>query len=234
MNLVPKHRWVWAILVALSFLAGCAEGPLWRLGAFNPYARQQWKEEEELVSSRYSHIDRLRSLSTQWPSMNEEQQQHMSTELAALFQDTDDSMVRREIVFTLAQVPTAAAAEVLQKAQSDQSEDVRIAVCQAWQRRGGPEAIQALAETLGSDTDIDVRLKATEALADFRDPVAVRALGVALDDKDPALQYRAMQSLRSATGRDFGNNSVAWREYLRGGNPPDQPESLVQKLYEWF
>jgi hypothetical protein len=234
MNLVPKHRQTWIVLVGLSLVAGCAEGPLWRLGAVNPYVRQQWQEEEELVSSRYSHVARLRSLSDELPSMNEEQRQRLSAELAAQFQDTADSMVRREIVFTLAEVPTAAASEVLRKAQSDPSEDVRIAACRAWRRRGGPEAIHALAEMLGGDTDIDVRLRATEALADFQDPVAVQALGVALDDKDPALQYRAMQSLKSASGRDFGNNSVAWREYLQGGNPPDQPESLVQRLYEWF
>ena len=78
-------------------------------------------------------------------------------------------------------------------------------------------------------------LAAARGLASYRGPAAERALAIALDDKDPALQYRAMQSLREISDRDYGNNAVAWREYLRGGNPaPPEGPSIVERINDLF
>jgi hypothetical protein len=59
-------------------------------------------------------------------------------------------------------------------------------------------------------------------------------LAAALEEGDPAMQFRAVQSLRSVSGRDFGNDANAWREFANGGNPQPAPSSLVQRWLDWF
>jgi hypothetical protein len=86
-----------------------------------------------------------------------------------------------------------------------------------------------------SDGDLDVRIAAARELGKFEDRAAVQSLGAALDDPDPALQRRAVESLRRISGEDFGNSVPAWRQYVRG-EPVDQPEppSMVQWLLTYF
>jgi hypothetical protein len=57
---------------------------------------------------------------------------------------------------------------------------------------------------------------------------------MALDDPDPALQRRAVESLRQVTGRDFGNDVVAWRTYVQGGEPARRRPSLVEIWRRWL
>jgi hypothetical protein len=65
------------------------------------------------------------------------------------------------------------------------------------------------------DADIDVRLAAARALGKLKNPASVSALGLALDDDNPAMQFRAMQSLKAVTGKQF-ETVKEWREYLHG------------------
>jgi HEAT repeat protein len=98
----------------------------------------------------------------------------------------------------------------------------------------------ALSEILASDTDDDVRLAATRALGAFNDPAAIRGLAVALDDTNTAIQYRAMESLKRSTGRNLGNDIVAWRTFVESvesnGSPTESREgpSLVRRMRERF
>jgi hypothetical protein len=91
-----------------------------------------------------------------------------------------------------------------------------VAACQGWGSHGGPLAVAQMSEAIRKDSSVDVRLAAGRALGQLGGDDAVAALRPALDDPDPALQYRAMQSLREITGKDFGDNVVSWREYIRG------------------
>ncbi|MBI2481698.1 MAG: HEAT repeat domain-containing protein, partial [Planctomycetia bacterium] len=114
---------------------------------------------------------------------------------------------------------------------------VRIAACRAWGRRGGPEALDVLARTVSNDSDLDVRLAATTQLAKFQDRQSLEALAVALNDKDPALQHRAVQSLKSVSGRDYGDSVPAWRDYVEGRSPVlPEPPSIAERLRSltWF
>jgi HEAT repeat protein len=128
------------------------------------------------------------------------------------------------------------ATEAIKTAIHDPDSDVRVVVCEAWGRRGGDESRHLLAEMLGNDTNVDVRIAATKALGRFKnDPEALRALRLAMDDNSPAMQYRAVESARTISGKDFGNNLIAWREYMDGGNPPEQPSpSLAERLKQWY
>jgi hypothetical protein len=57
---------------------------------------------------------------------------------------------------------------------------------------------------------------------------------VALDDRDPAMQYVGVQSMKALTGKDYGGDVAAWRELAGGGSPPlPPPPSLAERLRGW-
>ena len=177
----------------------------------------------------------LRELAKQGPTSSPDQQQRVADQLAESIAAEEDPLVRAEIVRTLAGYGAATATRVLHAAVEDPDEDVRIAACRAWATRGDAEAIAVLGRTLTGDTDVDVRLAAASALGESRDPAAVAALEPALSDKDPALQYRAVLSLRTITGQDFGNDVRRWQQYVRGELPaPPRPVSVVERFRELF
>ncbi len=75
-----------------------------------------------------------------------------------------------------------------------------------------------------------MRLAAAEALGKINSPDSIKALAVALDDRDPALQYAGVQSLKAITGRDYGPDVQAWRQVASGGNPPPYTPSVAERL----
>jgi HEAT repeat protein len=58
-----------------------------------------------------------------------------------------------------------------------------------------------------------VRLRALKMLGELKDKQAIPVLARALEDADPAVQYRAVASLKQVSGRDLGNDVNAWREW---------------------
>jgi HEAT repeat protein len=168
-------------------------------------------------------------------SLTMSEQDHWSREMEYILTTHSNPLLRIEAVKTLAALPTPTATKALQVAAKDDDSGVRIAACRAWARRGGKDGVEALARILGSDTDLDVRITAANELAEFSDPIAYQALGLAIGDEDPALTYRAIQSLREASGRDFGNNLDAWQQFAQGGDPgPDTPISMAERLRGLF
>lgn len=139
----------------------------------------------------------------------------VSRQLAAVFRQETDPILRAEIVRVLGVYPTAESLAVLRTAVGDPEAEVRIAACLGWGRRKGPEAAAAMNQLLTSDVHGDVRLAAAEALGDIGDRSGVPALGSVLEDKDPAMQYRALTSLKKITGQDLGNDVNRWREYIQ-------------------
>jgi HEAT repeat protein len=188
------------------------------------------------VTPPYERMRELRALGRTAHTANPAQRELVSGELADEIRDERDPLLRAQIVRTLAGYPTEKAAMVLRNALEDSSSEVRMAACEAWGQRGGPEAVKLLGERVGSDTNGDVRLAAARALGETRDPGAVAGLAVALEDQDPALQYRAVLSLREVTGKDFGNDVNRWQQYVKGQTPePDSgPTSIAQRLRQIF
>ncbi len=64
--------------------------------------------------------------------------------------------------------------------------------------------------------------------------LAVDALGLALTDPEPALQFRAMESLAEVTGRDYGHDARKWQAFLRGGSPAESNPSVADSLRNLF
>ena len=55
-----------------------------------------------------------------------------------------------------------------------------------------------------------------------------------LDDSDAALRVRAVRSLERITGESFGDDVVAWQDYLDGRTPQQQSESVAGWLRRLF
>ena len=133
----------------------------------------------------------------------------------------------------LRQVSGPAADAILKAALSDADTHVRVAACEAWGKRGDAQAVKLLAEAMRSDVDADVRLAAAKALGETKNPEAVTALGEALADTDPAMQYRAVLSLKKVTGKDFGDDVDRWQQYVKG-EPPGRPRRWRERIRRLF
>jgi hypothetical protein len=226
------------VYLTLPLLAGCAEGPLWRTGNFAPWVRQKWaKEEKQYGATLRTKLNDVDALASRAWSMRADDRDKWSAQLAHLAASDPSPLLRARIVEVLPLFPSPQADAALRNAIRDRDSGVRIAACKALGQRGGADGLQALSHAM-SDDNLDVRLAAIRALGELDEPAtsgeAIRSLGVALDDKDPAIQYRAIESLRNVSGRDYGNNLVAWREFVQGGQPVETPPSIVEQIRSWF
>jgi HEAT repeat protein len=170
----------------------------------------------------------LREQIAKAPSLPADQQHALARQMHEAYRNEADALLRREHVRVSAACASPVAGETLSAALSDAESDVREVACDAWARHGGPQAVPKLADTMRHDADLNVRLAAVRALAKIGGSDAISAVAPALEDEKPAMQYRAVQALREMTGKDFGDNANAWREYLRGGSPPEI--SLAERL----
>ena len=124
-----------------------------------------------------------------------------------------DPRVRAEILHLCADFDNPASRAICVGGLDDPDTLVRIAACDAWLQIGGDEAVQYLANRYRSDDDVDVRLHAIRDLGALGNEAAIPVLAEALEAPDPAVQYRAVASLKEVSGRDLGNDVNAWREW---------------------
>ena len=211
---------------SLVLAVGCDGAALvaWPVWPFHAEERVQY----ETPSQRISEIE---AAGKQVVGKDQAAQDEFAKSLAGKLRNETDPLVRERIIHTLAELNTPAAAALLRAGLNDADPDVRIACCNGLGRHKDAESLTALTETLRRDEDIDVRLTATRTLGAFRDPAAVSAMAIALEDRDPALQYRAVQSLRQMTGLDYGNDATRWLEVAqRGELPAHPPVSVAERL----
>jgi hypothetical protein len=223
-----------ALPFAVSLLAGCSGDPMMDLVSLNPWRREEWAADEQFGMNPHTRLAELNSLAERAAGMSPQDQERVSEDLAMQLRDEQNALFRARMVRVLGELKTASARQTLAAATGDTSPTVRIAACDAWARQRGPEAVESLAKVVGGDTDLDVRMAATRALGALDDPGAVRALALALDDSDPALQNRAMLSLREVSGQDYGLDVAAWRQYARGEDPQYEAPSIAERLRELF
>jgi HEAT repeat protein len=228
-----------ACLLVPVVLVGCAKGPAWRLGALSPWVQQKWAEEEKQYGATlYTKLADVEALAARATSMDAAERDRWSQQFAQLATSDPSPLLRARIVAALPAFPSPAADAALQAALDDKDLDVRCAACEAWGRRGGSQALQLLSTKLAIDEELDVRLAAIRALGRLdqqpTSAAAVRALGVALDDKNPAVQFVAIESLRNVSGRDYGTDLVAWRDFAAGGQPPEPTPTIAERLRSWF
>ena len=79
-----------------------------------------------------------------------------------------------------------------------------------------------------------VRQAAIESLSAFDEGEVRTALRELLGDRSPAVQYQVTQSLTRLTGRTYGGDIQAWRDYLDGAEVPPPERSWAEKLGTGF
>ncbi len=147
----------------------------------------------------------------------------VAARLQEAFQDEDDPQLRAELVRLAGSLPPEAAWPIVELGLRDENPDVQIQACRVVAKAKMDQAVAILAELAGGATDQDVRQAAIKALGQFKDPIATQALGKALQDRDPAMQYLAIRSLRAITGRNFGYDVAQWLAFLEGRQTASQP-----------
>jgi HEAT repeat protein len=145
-----------------------------------------------------------------------------------------DSRVRAAMLAIAAEFDTPAAVAVCRGALEDPEARVRMAACEAWRKRGGPEAVEHLATRYRTDREIDVRLRALRELGELGDKEAVPVLAKALEDSDPAVQYRAVGALKKVSGRDLGDDVNAWRAWAADPNAKGTEWSIAEGFRQVF
>ena len=203
------HRAV-RLATGCLLLVGCASGQPWTPFSNPAKASRDRDQYGPTADERMRELvaDAKRARAGTPPAQEEFTQSLVGAMLAE-----HDPRVRCEILEIAADFPTAAAASICHGALQDPEPRVRMAACSAWAKRGGPEAVPLLAARYQTDSQIDVRLRALRELGTLGDKEAVPVLARALEDSDPAVQYRAVAALKKVSGRDLGNDVNTWREW---------------------
>lgn len=213
---------VLSILICLAMAAGCAE-MLGNVNALGTRLMRRSPEDMLNIKTPADRIKELKQLAKAAPKKKPEEQQQVVDALAKEFQQESDPILRRHLLRTLAAYPPPAAGAVIVGALSDSDAETRRTACKCLGMRGGQQAISELTRVVSSDTEDNVRIAAVRALGETRDTSALTPLAEALVDPDPALKSKAREALTAVSGRDYGNDVQAWREYAKNGKT-DAPE----------
>jgi len=149
--------------------------------------------------------------------------EHLTKEYA----DSPDPVLRQEVVKAVERMDAADGFNLLKyAAMKDENPFVRRAACRAIANIKTDESAAVLRHVIRRDTDKDVQLQAAKSIAAFQDKETIDTLGTLLDNRQPALRYQAMQSLKSCTHENYGDDVRRWKQYL-AGQTPDPPEQLT-------
>lgn len=219
-----------AICCWLALSCGCAEIAD-NVNALGSRLMMRKTPEQALhIKTPADRIKELKQLAKDAKKKAPDEQQQVVDALAKEFSQESEPILRRHILRTLAVYPPPTAGSVIVSALSDSDAETRRTACNCLGIRGDKPAVAELTRVLSSDTNADVRIAAVRALGQTRDTSALAPLAEAIVDPDPAMQARARESLTAVSGRDYGNDVQAWREYAKSGKT-DAPEvSLAERL----
>jgi len=214
-------RLIMAIVAATTTaqFTGCADGPLWKTGKYVPWARNQWAAEEEIADTLFSRKREMSEAVASVQGAPVEDQQRVAQTISEVVLRDPVLLLRLHGVNLLGKLNCPLAVQTLGSASNDNNADIRIAAIKSWQKMSPETAIPQLQNIIGSDTNIDVRLAATRALGNFNGQQAISAVSLALDDQDPALQLRAVESLQRITGESLGRDVSKWQQYVSNVKP---------------
>lgn len=230
------RRWalVLGVVAVFASAVGCSGnrsgGPSW-----------PWRdrEKERRLAEKYGttakqRIETLHADANEARAAGAERQIAYTELLARRILEEHDPRVRCEIVATAGSFDTPAAAAICRGALQDPEPRVRSQACDTWRERGGPDAVALLTARYRADTDLDVRLRALRMLGELKDKGAIPTLAEALENPDPAVQYRAVAALKQVSGRDLGNDVNVWREWATDPEAQRSEVTLAERLRVLF
>ncbi|MDX1962601.1 MAG: HEAT repeat domain-containing protein [Pirellulales bacterium] len=213
----------------------CGLGCLLATGcqSVNPFYTKPSATAEDLAKYGPTSAQRIKTLQEEYakgPGTDAAEQAAKANELARQIQNERDPLVRSQILRNIALYPTRVSAAVLHAATNDPDQNVREVCCELWSQRGDEEAVQNLRDRAVNDESIDVRLAAVKGLGATKQSTAIEALAPILEEPDPALQYRAVQSLKQLSGLGYGDDVNKWREYVQTPAPQRPQPTLADSL----
>lgn len=149
--------------------------------------------------------------------------------LALAYSVEADVQTRIAILGSVARLESPKRVEVFIQAAADKDPSVRMASCRHLGHVASPQAAAQLDQLLVSDTNIDVRLAAADALGKISTRESAMSLLGGIEDSDVALRYRCRESLKQITGKDHAGNVAEWREEIQTANF-EQPVNRNRKL----
>lgn len=214
MNLRARRK-CW---LALSFLAAFAGCQTW-----DRHRPTFWPFPERKLTTYHTpsmRVDAVKEFALKSTGVDTPEQREITDQLARQIQVEPDPLVRQSVIRAIAEFRTPMAQQVLEAGLGDENKAVRIECCRELGKRAEVPSVGALATALRGDKDEDVKMAAAQALGKIKSPESLQALTAALDDRDPAMQYVGVQSMKSVTGKDYGPDVQAWRQVATGGTPP--------------
>ncbi len=216
-----------SFLLAFVFCcsSGCQDGPLYALKTVNPwFTMKEWKEDESYGVTDHQRRKELSQLADSIAYLPQDRQEYWATHLEQILENDDSPEMRRLAVLASGKSKSTQNLALIKKGLDDDSMKVRMESVRALSRLENEEATRMLASVVGSEQNQDVRHAAIESLANHKNPVSVNSLQLALADRNPATRDVTMQSLRTATGKDFGKDPDVWIAELQK-NQTDAPNS---------
>ncbi|WP_145419035.1 HEAT repeat domain-containing protein [Planctomycetes bacterium K23_9] len=205
------------LLGVTSVISGCHDGPLYALKHVNPYfTMKEWRADDQLGVTDHERRNQLLKLADTIDSLPANRQAYWSTHLSKMVEMDPNPEMRRLAISAAGKMRTGTAIGLIEKGLKDDSIKVRMEACRALGNRREAQAASLLASTYGSETELDVQHAALAALANHKGQVPLNSLRIALNDRNPATQSLAMQSLRGVTGKDFGQRPDAWLKAIGG------------------
>jgi len=187
------------------------------------------------ITTPAMRIAAIRETGTRAYKMDSAEQQRASEELAMQIRTEPDPLVRQAIQESIAQFSTPLATQVLLAGLNDDHLEVRLSCCQKLGVRADPTTVAALQSVIETGKTLDDRLAAVDALSQIKTDQSIAALTIALKDRDPAMQFAAVNGLRNVTGQDLGNDVKVWLEYAESGQTPRRPNvSLAERAKSWM
>lgn len=212
------------VLLALVMSSGCSATRPWWLFPDKP--------DRTSYRTASMRMDAVREIAQQGTGLDDPEQRELTDQLARQIQIEPDPLVREAIVDAMAEFGTPMSSQVLEAALSDTDPQVRRKCCVALGKRGDAASVELLAQVVSTEPEHEVRIAAVDALGKIKSPESIKALSVALEDSDPAMQYAGVRSLQSVTGRDYGGDVSAWLDYARGGEElaPERETSVAERI----
>lgn len=208
---------------------------MYALKAANPYyVIREWREDEKLGVSDHERRKQLAKLGDTMSSLPPQRQSFWATHLAAILKNDTSPEMRRLAVRAATGISGEESMEIIEQGLDDGSTKVRMEACRALGKRQDEEAARLLASTYGTETNQDVKHAAIAALANHRTPMAVDSLRLALEDRNPAARTLAVESLRTATGKNYGDDPEVWIAALDGEPAEQAPTRWADRLRSLF
>ncbi|HTM55095.1 MAG TPA: HEAT repeat domain-containing protein [Pirellulales bacterium] len=217
-------------LLLTLLTGGCAEMADRVNSAGSKLLMRKTPEQTLHIKTPADRIKELKKLAKTIKKRPPAEQQQLADNLTKEYQQESEPILRRRILRTLAACRVPSAGAVVVGALADPDIETRRVACKCLGERGDQQAISELARVVGSETEFDVRIAAVHALGTTRDRAALVPLSEMMVDSNPAMQKGAREALTAVSGRDYGENAQAWREYAKNGTTTAPEVSIAERV----